>query len=69
MNKGIRMNIIRKEDCFDRFEKMGDNSIDYVFTSPPYNRKRNDKYAFYDDRIEDYWEFLKKLIDQSLRVS
>ncbi|MAS82758.1 MAG: hypothetical protein CMF45_08715 [Legionellales bacterium] len=64
-----QMNIIRQEDCFDRFEKMEDNSIDHVFTSPPYNRKRNDKYAFYDDRIKDYWGFLKKVIDQSLRVS
>lgn len=33
---------------------MADNSVDHVFTSPPYNRKRNDKYKFYDDTLVDY---------------
>ncbi len=33
---------------------MPDDFVDVVITSPPYNRKRNDKYAHYDDRIKDY---------------
>lgn len=60
---------IYHEDCFDRFALLDENSIDYVFTSPPYNRKRNDKYEFYDDQIEDYFEFLCQVIDESLRIS
>lgn len=38
---------IYNEDCFDRFNSLEDNSIDCVFTSPPYNarlRIQNDKY-------------------------
>ena len=58
-----------KEDCFDRFNSLQDDSIDHVFTSPPYNRKRNDKYEFYDDNISDYYQFLCDVLDQSLRVS
>ena len=58
-----------KEDCFDRFNSLQDDSIDHVFTSPPYNRKRNDKYEFYDDNISDYYRFLCDVLDQSLRVS
>ena len=32
--------------------------VDAVLTSPPYNRKRNDKYSNYDDRKNDYYDFL-----------
>lgn len=32
--------------------------VDLVFTSPPYNRKRNDKYNNYDDTLNDYYAFL-----------
>ena len=41
-------------------------SVDVTFTSPPYNRKRNDKYANYDDTIDDYFGFIKKSIDLCL---
>jgi len=61
--------MIANEDCFLTMSKMLDSSIDLVFTSPPYNRKRNDKYTHYDDDIEDYYSFLVKLIDESIRIS
>jgi DNA modification methylase len=48
---------------------MGDNSVDYVFTSPPYNRKRNDKYTHYDDTLIDYFGFLDSIISESIRVA
>ena len=63
------MNIIHNENCFDTFKRMEDNSVDIVFTSPPYNRKRNDKYKFYDDQIVDYFGFLEEVVNQSMRVS
>ena len=44
-------------------------SVDTVFTSPPYNRKRNDKYSFYDDTIDNYFDFLCKFTDEALRVA
>ena len=31
-------------DCFNCMQKIDQNSIDVVITSPPYNRKRDDKY-------------------------
>lgn len=32
-------------NCFDVLKRMPDNSMDITFTSPPYNRKRNDTYS------------------------
>jgi len=65
----IELNNIYMGNCFDFFKKIEDNSIDITFTSPPYNRKRNDKYNYYDDNIDDYYEFLKKSINESIRIS
>ena len=56
-------------DCLNIMSEMQDNSVDHIFTSPPYNRKRNDKYTFYDDNKVDYLEFLRESINQSIRVS
>lgn len=47
----------------DCFKYLQDIECDIVFTSPPYNRKRNDKYSFYSDTIDDYFEFLISFID------
>ena len=44
-------------DCLEVMQDMPDNSVDYVLTSPPYNRKRNDKYKLYNDQIADYFSF------------
>lgn len=67
--KMLEINNIYQGNCFDYFSDMDDDSVDYVFTSPPYNRKRNDKYAFYNDQLVDYYGFLLNLIEQSRRVS
>lgn len=63
------MNKVYNVDCFELFEKMQDNSVDCVFTSPPYNSKRFSKYESFDDNYNDYFAFLKNFILQSLRVS
>ena len=47
-------------DMFKLLPEMGKNSFDYIFTSPPYNRKRNDKYEYYDDAI-DYAKIYNKV--------
>lgn len=65
----MEINKVYLSDCFEFFSKMPDKSVDHVFTSPPYNRKRNDKYSFYDDRIKDYYSFLDNLVKESIRVS
>ena len=51
------------DDCFKTLEEINDKSIDYVLTSPPYNRKRNDKYTEYNDNIDDYFSFLVNITD------
>ena len=56
-------------DCIDGFSKLDNNSVNHIFTSPPYNRKRNDKYKEYTDIKEDYNEWLQFVINESLRVS
>ena len=65
----MEINKIYNEDCFITMSKMPDNFVDVSFTSPPYNRKRNDKYTFYDDTIVDYFGFLKRTINELLRVT
>lgn len=52
LTNDIEINQVYNGNCFDLFKKMKDNSVDHVFTSPPYNRKRNDKYQFYDDQCQ-----------------
>ena len=50
-------------DCLQLLQEIPDKSVDICFTSPPYNRKRTDKYAQYDDTKSDYYEFLLKVIE------
>jgi DNA modification methylase len=56
-------------DCLTEMAKMKNDSVDHVFTSPPYNRKRNDKYKFYDDIKTNYFEWQKQCISEMIRVS
>lgn len=56
-------------DCLIEMKRMADKSVDISFTSPPYNRKRNDKYEFYNDDIQDYFSFLCEFTDELLRVT
>lgn len=65
----MEINKTYNENCFNTFSRMPDNFVDVVFTSPPYNRKRNDKYKFFDDREVNYYDFLINAIDESIRVS
>ena len=52
-----------RDDCLSKLKNFADKSIDITFTSPPYNRKRNDKYTNYDDTIKDYYLFLVETTD------
>jgi len=67
--KLLEENNIYNVDCLEGFKKLENNSVDYVFTSPPYNRIRNDKYKFYNDTRVDYKDFLSEVITQSMRVA
>lgn len=65
----MTLNQIYNGDCFELFRQMEDQSVDYVFTSPPYNRKRNDKYKLYNDTLVDYYGFLLNVIEEARRVA
>jgi len=58
-------------DCFEEMDKLIERGIrvDLVFTNPPYNRKRNDKYNNYDDANCNYYEMIEKTIEMSLKIS
>ena len=43
--------------------------VDFIFTSPPYNRKRNDKYNNYNDTKSEYCQFLCDVTDRCLSLS
>jgi len=43
--------------------------FDFVLTSPPYNRKRNDKYKHFDDNNKDYFLFLDTVLKELLRIT
>ena len=65
----LETNELYNVDCFIGLQSMEDNSVNHVITSPPYNRKRNDKYNNYDDDVDDYLGFMRKSIDESMRVA
>ena len=46
-----------------------DDSFDVSITSPPYNRRRNDKYSHYNDTLTDYRGFLSSTIKELIRVT
>ena len=68
MNRMQKINLING-DCRHEMAVMKDNSFDVTFTSPPYNRRRNDKYLDYNDRVCNYGEWLGGIIDNMLRVT
>lgn len=65
----MKVDYIECGDCLELIKNIPNNSVDVTFTSPPYNRKRNDKYSFYSDDINDYFDFLCKFTDEALRVT
>ena len=61
-------------NCLEALQNFEDQSVDYVFTSPPYNIKRSknnkyNKYEYFDDGIDDYLEWSIQVIDELLRVT
>lgn len=56
-------------DCREELKKFEDKSVDFVFTSPPYNRIRNDKYDLHNDKRSDWLQLLIDSTDECLRVS
>ncbi len=64
----IKLNKIYNEDCLETMEKIPDNYIDLVVTSPPYNIGID--YDVYDDnkRWEEYFKWSEKWLKEVYRV-
>ncbi len=56
-------------DCLEVMKTFEPKSFDHTFTSPPYNRKRNDKYEHYTDIKDNYFEWQKSCLEEMLRVT
>jgi DNA modification methylase len=65
----VRGNILFLADCLEVLPKLLENSVDYSFTSPPYNRKRNDKYSNFTDINENWLQLNIDVITELLRVT
>ena len=65
------MILLYNDDCNDVIDGFikENRKVDTVFTSPPYNRKRNDKYKNYDDTLDDYYGFLINITDKLFNIT
>jgi DNA modification methylase len=64
----VELNKIYSGDCLEKMKEIDDNSIDLIFTSPPYNFDM--EYNIYNDKInwDEYFEWLNKVWIESYRV-
>lgn len=64
----LELNKVYNEDCLLGFQKLEDNSIDCIWTDPPFNVGY--KYNKYKDRLEreDYKNFMGRVMLQCYRV-
>jgi len=62
------MNKLFNESCFDTMERLSDNSIDIIITSPPYNENKN--YSTYEDNLvlSEWLGFIKSFLIESKRI-
>ena len=65
-NYGVK---IYNQDCVEGMKNLKDVSVDVSFTSPPYNRIRNDKYKFHNDDSKNYLDLLVDSTNEALRVT
>lgn len=64
----MEVNKIINGDCVKEMNKMPENSVDLIVTSPPYN-VGIDYDTYKDDRsMENYWDFTKDWLRASYRV-
>lgn len=62
-------NLVINADSLDFLPKMTDNSVEYTLTSPPYNRKRNDKYEKFKDINNNWLDMNIQIINELLRIT
>ena len=65
----MKLNQIIQGDCLEVMRDFPDNSVDFIWTDPPYNVGK--KYDNYNDNLSDvdYLKWIKKVIIELKRVS
>ena len=53
MPRRVRMIKIYNENCFDTMNRIGEDAVDCVITSPPYNISHRNDYNLYDEYTDD----------------
>ena len=56
------------DDALNVLPTIETKSINHCLTSPPYNRKRNDKYKEFTDINKNYLNFNISIINEMLRI-
>lgn len=64
----MKFNEIYLGDCLKLCKDLPDKSITSCFTSPPYNRIRDDTYEEYHDNLTDYKKMLTHITREMLRI-
>lgn len=62
-------NLVLNADSLEVLPKVTDKSVDYTLTSPPYNRKRNDKYKKFKDINNNWLDMNIQIINELLRIT
>jgi len=65
----LKLNQIYNMDCIEGMKQIEDNSVDCVFTDPPYNQKKD--YGVYNDNVpwDKYDKFNEKWLKECNRIS
>lgn len=62
-------NLVLNADSLEVLPKITNKSVDYTLTSPPYNRKRNDKYKKFKDINNNWLDMNIQIINELLRIT
>lgn len=74
-NFKLELNKVYNLDCMLFMKQLPDKYLNYIFTSPPYNIKKqigsDDLYKEYSDDLtpDEYFDWLSAIIDEGLRVT
>ena len=58
--------MIYNSDCVEWMQTQASDSIDYIITSPPYNK--GIAYNSYNDRRTDYLDWMQSVFEQCCRI-
>ena len=62
----MELNKIYNEDCLETMTRLPDNSVDLIFTSPPYADRRKSTYGGVKE--EEYIEWFLPIANQIKRI-